>query len=154
MKETNCDPDYLEVWRFDLGSYESIRQFVNRVDSLNRLDAVIQNAGIGGATGIIGGIEITTRVNLLGPLYFAYAILPKLRSSAKNTGLTGRFSLVGSYGMYALPVEDVNKVQGSILAAMDDPAQQKGALAIGYVVENLMLRATLITSKIASQDII
>lgn len=131
IHETNCDPSRLEVWQFDLASYDSIRKFVARAEALDRLDAVIQNAGIGGVNGEIDGIEITTRINLLAPLYFAYAIMPKLRSSAAKTGLTGRFEFVGSDAMYILPVEDVANVQGPILQAMDDPKQQKGGLELG-----------------------
>lgn len=131
VQETKCDPARLEVWQFDLASYDSIREFVKRAQGLNRLDAVIQNAGIGGVSGTIDGMEIVKRVDLVAPLYFAYAILPKLRSSAEKTGQTGRFSFVGSDAMYLLDVEEVNAVQGSILAAMDDPAQQKGQLSVG-----------------------
>ena len=133
VAETNCDPSRLEIWKFDLGSYDSIREFVTRANSLDRLDAVIQNAGIGGITGNINGVEITMQTNLLSPLFFAYAILPKLRESAKKTGLTGRFSFVGSDGMYVSSAEDVNSIEGSILEAMNDEAQQKGFLSTGYV---------------------
>ena len=132
VQETNCDPSRLEVWQFDLASYDSIREFVKRAQSLDRLDAVIQNAGIGGVTGTIDGMEITKRIDLIAPLYFAYAILPKLRESAGKTGQTARFSFIGSDAMYLLDVDEVNQVEGSILAAMDDPAQQKGQLAVGY----------------------
>jgi NAD(P)-dependent dehydrogenase (short-subunit alcohol dehydrogenase family) len=137
VAETNCDPNRLEVWQFDLGSYDSILGFVERATSLDRLDAVIQNAGIGGINGTINGVEITTHTNLLSPLFFAYAILPKLRESAKKTGLMGRFSFVGSDGMYVMNPKDFNSVHGSILQAMDDPAQQKGFLALGFGRYNL-----------------
>jgi retinol dehydrogenase-12 len=132
VKETNCDANRLEVWAFDLGSYKSIDQFVARAESLERLDAVIQNGGIAGGPGEIDGIEITTKVNLLGPLYFGYAILPKLRRSAEEKGTMGRLSFNGSDGMYVCDINAVNNLQGSVLDAMNDPATQKGPLALGY----------------------
>ena len=36
----------VEVWELNLSNYESIKAFARRAESLDRLDAVIQNAGI------------------------------------------------------------------------------------------------------------
>ena len=36
----------IEVWPLDLGSFESVKAFANRARTLNRLDAVIENAGM------------------------------------------------------------------------------------------------------------
>jgi len=35
----------VEVWELDLGRYESVKKFAKRVDGLDRVDAVIENAG-------------------------------------------------------------------------------------------------------------
>ena len=38
--------DLIEVWELDLSNYESVKAFAKRAESLDRIDAVIQNAGI------------------------------------------------------------------------------------------------------------
>ncbi|KAI9874677.1 MAG: hypothetical protein M1830_009419 [Pleopsidium flavum] len=38
--------DVVEVWQLDLASYESVKQFASRAEGLNRLDVVVENAGI------------------------------------------------------------------------------------------------------------
>lgn len=39
-------PGATEVWQLDLGSYASVKQFVERAQSLKRLDSIVENAGI------------------------------------------------------------------------------------------------------------
>lgn len=36
----------VEVWMLDLASYTSVKAFATRTDGLERLDAVLENAGI------------------------------------------------------------------------------------------------------------
>ena len=38
--------DLIEVWELDLSHYESVKAFAKQAESLDRIDAVIQNAGI------------------------------------------------------------------------------------------------------------
>lgn len=47
----------VEVWPLDLSSYESTKQFAHRVEGLERLDALVENAGI------------ATEQCMFGPLY-------------------------------------------------------------------------------------
>lgn len=127
VKETGCAPDRLEVWPFDLADFESIRAFVKRADGLDRLDAVMQNAGIYPPktwTADKEGTEITVKVNTLGPIYFAYAILPKLKASAEKTGLMGRLSLNGSDIMFLSTFTKQN-LPGALIDALNDPKQSK-----------------------------
>jgi NAD(P)-dependent dehydrogenase (short-subunit alcohol dehydrogenase family) len=128
LKETGCDPTRLEVWAFDLSSYDSIRAFVQRADKLERLDVVVQNAGIippATWTADADGAEITLKVDTFGPLYFAYAILPKLRASAEKTGSMGRLSLNGSDVMFISNLMKQKRLQDPLLDALNDPKQEK-----------------------------
>ena len=36
----------VEVWQLDLGSYESVKRFAEKAAGLERVDAVVENAGI------------------------------------------------------------------------------------------------------------
>ena len=46
IEETTRRQGVVEVWPMDLSSYESVKQFAKRVESLKRLDALVENAGI------------------------------------------------------------------------------------------------------------
>ena len=45
IEETTQRKDVVEVWCLDLSSYESVKQFAKRVEGLERLDAIVENAG-------------------------------------------------------------------------------------------------------------
>jgi retinol dehydrogenase-12 len=46
IEETTQRRGVVEVWQVDLSSYESVKQFARRVEGLERLDAIIENAAI------------------------------------------------------------------------------------------------------------
>ena len=46
IEETTGRTGVVEVWQMDLSSYESVQQFVKKAESLNRLDVIVENAGI------------------------------------------------------------------------------------------------------------
>lgn len=39
-------PGVAEVWQLDIGSYDSVKAFASRVEQLERVDAVIENASV------------------------------------------------------------------------------------------------------------
>lgn len=95
----NISKDSIEAWELDVSSYKSIRTFVAKARSLERLDAVIQNAGIVNGTFETleeSGEESVLTTNVTGPIFFGLSLLPKLRQSAKSTGSRGRLTFVGS----------------------------------------------------------
>lgn len=125
LDETGCDPSRLEVWQLDLANFDSIRAFVNRANELDRLDAVCQNAGLAAPmywSTAPDGTELTIKVNTLGAMYLAYAVLPKMRASAEKTGLMGRLSLNGSDAMFYSSVMNA-KWSGSLLEALSEEEQ-------------------------------
>lgn len=46
IEESTQRSGVVEVWQLDLSSYESVKQFATKAQSLQRLDAVVENAGI------------------------------------------------------------------------------------------------------------
>ena len=46
IETTTRRANVLEVWQLDLASYESVKQFARQVQTLKRLDIVVENAGI------------------------------------------------------------------------------------------------------------
>lgn len=79
-------PSPLAVWKLDLSSYESVREFAARVDrELDRVDIVCANAGI--ATGVFRLTErdeSTITTNVVSPFLLAFLLLPKLKETARR----------------------------------------------------------------------
>jgi NAD(P)-dependent dehydrogenase (short-subunit alcohol dehydrogenase family) len=92
-----------EVWQLDLSSYSSIKAFTSRVDALDRLDATIENAGIGTSIFTLSEeYETSITINVVGTFLLASLILPKLQSTAVKTGAKTHLAVVGSgAGFYA-----------------------------------------------------
>jgi len=87
----------IEVWQVDLTSFDSVREFCARVRNLDRLDILIENAGI--ATGkfeLFEGYESTIAVNVISTFLMALMVLPKLRESAIKFNMTPRLTIVSS----------------------------------------------------------
>jgi len=97
VRTTEADPSRLEVWPLDLSSFDSIKAFAQRAQSLERLDAVVQNAGILTQNWKVEeGMESHITVNVISPILLGLLLLPKLRESGKAYGKVGRLSFVGS----------------------------------------------------------
>lgn len=89
------------VWHVDLSNYDSIKAFAERVKSLDRLDAVIQNAGILTTQfRVAEDQESHVTVNVIGAVLLALSVLPKLRESAAKYKVQGRMTFVGSDLIY------------------------------------------------------
>lgn len=87
----------VEVWQVDLSSYESVKQFAARAQGLERLDAVVENAGI--ATRIYRveeDNEATITTNVVSTFLMALLLLPKLRETASRFNVTPHLSVVSS----------------------------------------------------------
>jgi len=116
---TKCSPSRLDVWPLDLSKYDSVKQFGARVHTMDRLDGLIQNAGIltsNWETCETHESHIT--VNVISAALLGLEVLPKLRESAKKTGLRGRLSFVGSDLQYIAKFKE-KETNGRIFDALD-----------------------------------
>lgn len=77
-----------EVWKLDLCSHESVREFAARVNGLERVDAVIENASVALGSGkqLAEALEMTLTVNVVSTFLLAALVLPKLSETAKRYG--------------------------------------------------------------------
>ncbi|KAL0575832.1 hypothetical protein V5O48_006140 [Marasmius crinis-equi] len=75
-----------ETWTADLSSFASVRALKEKIDQLERLDILIENAGIfmWNYETTHDGWENTLQVNLLGPALHLVLHIPKLLKTAKN----------------------------------------------------------------------
>ncbi|MCJ1419965.1 hypothetical protein MMC32_006321 [Xylographa parallela] len=109
----------IEVWSLDLSSYASVQAFVKKAEMLERLDAVLENAGVLTETfSLAEGNESSITVNVISTILLALLILPKLQETASKFNITPRLTLVGSdiHNYSLLPA----KKYPDILEAMND----------------------------------
>ncbi|PTB38235.1 hypothetical protein M441DRAFT_82419 [Trichoderma asperellum CBS 433.97] len=86
-----------EVWHLDLTSFASVRGFASKgIETLGRIEAVIENAAVATNAGRAEGHHLTLTVNVISTLLLAILLLPKLRSDASKFGYNPRISIVTS----------------------------------------------------------
>ncbi|KAK6581806.1 hypothetical protein PZA11_005503 [Diplocarpon coronariae] len=129
----------VEVWLVDLGSYESVKQFCSKVATLDRLDVLVENAGI--ATSYyaeLEGMESTVTVNVISTFLIALLVLPKLRADALKYNLTPRLVIVSSQAHEQ--ARFVEQDAPAILPALKDPANQSDRYNVSKLLELLAIR--------------
>jgi hypothetical protein len=66
------------------------------IETLDRIEAVIENAAVAGSGGKAEGHHLTLTVNVMGTFLLAMLLLPKLRSDSAKFGYSPRLSIVTS----------------------------------------------------------
>ncbi|CAK7236194.1 hypothetical protein SBRCBS47491_009553 [Sporothrix bragantina] len=85
------------VWELDLQSLDSVEKFSQRLATLDRLDALVANAGVVMTERqIVQGIELSLLVNVVATMLLALRTLPKLQASARKFNTTPRLVIVSS----------------------------------------------------------
>ncbi len=97
IEETTGRKNVVDVWHLDLQSYDSVKKFVKRAETLQRLDVVVENAGIlAWEFHLAEDNEATITINVVSTMLMALLILPKLRESATKFGITPHLCIVSS----------------------------------------------------------
>lgn len=92
----NSDSD-VQVWYLDMASYESIQEFTKRVETLDRVDGVVENAAVAsGSWKISETNETGITVNCVGTMLLLTLLTPILKTSARKFHTKPVISLVGS----------------------------------------------------------
>ena len=74
-----------------------LEAFAQRVDKLDRLDAIIENAGLVMTKfELVEGIEHSLLVNVVSTMLLAFRVLPKLQESAGRLGVQTHLVIVSS----------------------------------------------------------
>ena len=75
--------DVVEVWKLDLGDYRSVNEFTAKAQRLERLDIVVENAGIVTQKWtMMEENESTITTNVVSQFLHAIPLLPKMRETA------------------------------------------------------------------------
>lgn len=113
----------IDVWQLDLADFASVKAFAARVESLERLDILIENAGIATETfrRTKDGNESTLQVNVLATTMLAMLSLPKMRETVKKYHVRPRLVLVGSEVHFWSVFKE--HTADEILAALNDESK-------------------------------
>jgi retinol dehydrogenase 12 len=86
-----------EVWELDLTSLDSIEAFAQRIDTLDRLDGLIENAGVIMSTfQMVESVELSLFVNVVSTFLLLFRALPKLQESATKHRIQTHVTIVSS----------------------------------------------------------
>jgi retinol dehydrogenase-12 len=97
LASTGRPENSIEVWELDLQSFDSVKAFAKRAESLQCLDACLENAGfMNNHFELVAGYESTITTNVIGTFLLALLLLPKLKESANNFNTQPRLSIVTS----------------------------------------------------------
>lgn len=97
MKEATGRHGVGEVWELDLASLSSVERFCEKIETLNRLDALVANASVAlGEFSLTEGTETSMLVNVIATTLLAVRTLPKLQQSAKKFDIQPHLVVVSS----------------------------------------------------------
>ena len=83
IASTGKEESIIDVWELDLASRTSVEAFAARANSLERLDIVVENAGVlTHDFSLAEGHEQMITVNVINTIFLAFLLLPKLRSTS------------------------------------------------------------------------
>jgi NAD(P)-dependent dehydrogenase (short-subunit alcohol dehydrogenase family) len=118
----------VEVWHLDLASYASVKKFAAKVQKdLDRLDGVIQNAGIMlDKWTTAEDMETSMTVNVVNTMFLGVLLMPKLIANAEKYGIKPRqVFLVSGLGFQKGSKEQLVKGgQVDILKGINNPKEQ------------------------------
>lgn len=120
LKSTGATKNTIEVMPLDLSDYDSIKKFSDWANGLERLDAVISNAGmLTQQWAVVNGMEAHMAVNVVHATLLGLLLLPKLRASAKKYSARGRIAFVSSDAHFVAQVNEANS-PGSLFDALNN----------------------------------
>lgn len=97
IEQSTGRQDVTEVWQLDMSNFQSVQEFARRAQGLDRVDAIVENAGVARSNfSLEEGFESTVTVNVVSTFLLALNMMPILRKSAKKTGNVPRLVIVSS----------------------------------------------------------
>ena len=124
----------LEVWTLDMSSYTSIQEFVVKAKTLDRIDVLLENAGMLSTTWQVSveGTEMGMAVNVYGTILLALLMIPVLRVSARKHNIVPVITIVGSEAHHLTSMKEPVK-SGDPLGYLDDEKKYDRVARYGYL---------------------
>jgi len=128
IEEETKRKDVLEVWQLDLSSYASVKAFAARANGLERVDILLENAGVSTREYTLAeDNESTITVNVVSTFLLALLMLPKLKETATKFGIHPNLTIVSS-GIHVLSnLPERNDKSGRIFDTLNDKSKAKMA---------------------------
>ncbi|CAF9943735.1 MAG: hypothetical protein ALECFALPRED_001160 [Alectoria fallacina] len=127
IEESTGRTGVVEVWQLDLAHYESVKDFAKRAQGLERLDILVENAGIVTFNySMMEDNESTITTNVVSPILHSLLLLPKLRETGAKFNTLPRLVFVTSFvhWMTQFPEREEEKIFEALAdekkARMDD----------------------------------
>jgi len=147
VSATNCNPEVVEVWNLDLASYDSVKAFAKKCETLNRLDVLLENAGIQKTMfTMCEDSETTITVNVVSTFLLALLLLPKLKDTARRFNTQPHLVIVSSEVHFLSTISErkaaAEEFNGKILAALNSEkaAYQFDRYNVSKLLEVLVTR--------------
>ncbi|KAI0391971.1 putative short-chain dehydrogenase/reductase family protein [Xylariaceae sp. FL0594] len=135
LESTGKAGSVVDVWELDLASRASVKAFAERAESLERLDVVLENAGLlTHDFDMVEGNERTITVNVINTFLLAFLLLPKIRSTSVELGKEVVLTFTGSLTHWLAGFPERNSP--SILRALAD--RDKADMRQRYVLSKLL----------------
>lgn len=120
IEEATDVSNVAEVWELDLSKYDSVKAFAKKASELDRIDALIENAGVAMSERILAeGHLMNVTVNIISTFLLAVLLLPKLSESAKKFNILPHLSIIGSGAGFDVE-EDWKAIKDDPLVKMED----------------------------------
>ena len=136
-----CGGKVIEVWQLDLSSYESVKAFARKVETLPRVDSIVENAGMSTQRfQLAEGHESTITVNVISTFLLALLVLPKLKETASKFNTRPHLSIVSSEVHFW--TDFTERKNPEIFAALDDKAasDMSGRYFLSKLLEVFVVR--------------
>lgn len=125
----------LEVWQLDLQNYDSVRAFAKQAQSLERLDILVENAGISTAKFVkVAGNESTITTNVVSTFLLALLMLPKLQETSRKFNIVPTLTIVSSevHFFTSFPERKASSIFGTL------NSEEESRMADRYNVSKLL----------------
>ncbi|OCL10135.1 short-chain dehydrogenase/reductase [Glonium stellatum] len=139
QETTKCKPDVLETWLLDLCSYDSVKAFAERCNGLERIDAIVENAGVVTQNFKLEEEDETTiTTNVVSTFLLALLVLPKLRETAKRFNTRPNLVIISSEVHFVtnFPEYGMTPAGESVFTTLADPGTAR--MADRYNVSKMM----------------
>lgn len=97
IEKSTARQGVVEVWQLDLTSYESVKQFAKKAQGLQRLDVLLENAGVMSERWAMAEQdELSVTTNVVSTFLLGLLLLPKLQETATRFNVRPRLVVVAS----------------------------------------------------------
>ncbi|KAF2115380.1 short-chain dehydrogenase/reductase [Lophiotrema nucula] len=157
QNDTGCSPDMLEVWKLNMSSYAAVREFAERAKGLERLDAVIANAGMSTLKfNTTEDNEETITTNVISTALLCFALHPKLVETAKQYNINTHITITASELYEVASFKERKAPEGKIFETLRDKkkAKMRDRYNVSKLLQVFLVRQMAALSPVSASHVI